>query len=327
MKPVLLFAFIFLTTTSTPTVAAFAMNDSTPSSTATGTTPTTEGWSAVEMETVRRETARTRKRLQAEGVVGIPRAVSIRGQAAPVDSVNHESTLSPPDSTSTTVVTKTIHFQRHGQGYHNVVCEMWRELGQPVNLDSHDAALNPMKRLEVMDAPLTEVGRQQCMARSAQASRLNPEIMVVSPLLRTLQTAQLSFGAAHHRAIPWVAHEGCREDLGVLICNKRQTSSQLQSVYPNVDFSLLVDEHDTLFLPNRHEMPLEKATRIYEFLLYLRDLPQSEIAVVTHSSWLFCMCNAVMEIDDDAWSRWFFTSEIRSMQVSFTETTSLSEST
>ena len=25
--------------------------------------------------------------------------------------------------------TKIIHFQRHGQGYHNLICDMWREMG------------------------------------------------------------------------------------------------------------------------------------------------------------------------------------------------------
>ena len=329
MKSVLLLlTYSFLTITTTiPSAVALTMNGATTSTTST-TRNTFGGWSDVAVETARRLTVSTRKRLQAEGVIGIPRDVYIRGEpvvdaSSSVATEQESTTTTSPDPSA--VVTKTIHFQRHGQGYHNVICEMWRELGKPVDLDSQDPILNPMKRLEVMDAPLTEIGRQQCLARTAQASQLNPQIVVVSPLLRTLQTAELSFSAHRKNGIPWVAHEKCREDLGVLVCNQRQRTSQIQSVYPKVDFSLLVDEHDVLFLPNRHETSLEKANRVYDFLLYLRDLPQTEIAVVTHSAWLFNMCNAVMDIPDDSLSSWFLTSEIRSMQVSFSSSNTRQE--
>lgn len=286
--------------------------------TAKATTVETTSWSDVALETAKHLTISGRLQLEADGVIGVPREVQITGET--IDSA--EKALLPPDDdhqqSSGTTTSKLIHFQRHGQGFHNVICEMWRELGKPVNLSSHDPTLNPMKRLEVKDSPLTEVGRQQCLTRNEQASFLNPEIVVVSPLLRTLQTAELSWGA-HRERVPWVAHEGCREDLGVLVCNQRQTTSQIQLVYPDVDFSLLDSEEDTLFMADRHETALEKADRVYEFLLYLRSLSQREIAVVTHSAWLFNMCNAVMEIPDDNLSSWFLTSEIRSMRVSFAD--------
>lgn len=246
--------------------------------------------------------------------MGMQRGVQITAEA--VDSA--ERALVPCDESSGTTTTKLIHFQRHGQGFHNVICEMWRELGKPVDLSSQDPTLNPMKRLEVKDSPLTEVGRLQCLARYEHASLLNPQIVIVSPLLRTLQTAELSW-SAHRDRVPWIAHEGCREDLGVLVCNQRQKTSQIQIVYPDVDFSPLPHEEDTLFMPDRHETSLEKADRVYDFLLYLRSLPQREIAVVTHSAWLFHMCNAVMEIPDDNLSSWFLTSEIRTMRVTFVD--------
>ena len=268
------------------------------------------GWSAVAIETAKRMTENTRKRLKDEGVLEMIFPVRILGQ--PVRKEAAESDTPPNGSAA---ITKVIHFQRHGQGFHNTITEMWRELGKPVDLDSHNPDENPLKRLELLDAPLTEVGRRQCLAWQAHAARLQPEILIVSPLLRTLQTAELSW--RDHTSLPWVAHEGCREDLGVLICNQRQERAHIASQYPKVDFSLLVSDEDSLFLPHRHETGLEKSQRIYDFLLYLRDLPQHEIAVVTHSAWLFHMCNAVMEIADDDLSSWFLTSEIRSLQVTF----------
>ena len=305
------------------------------------------------IETAQRLTIQGRKQLQADGVVGIRRPVHIQAEivrSAEQALLSTEAASSFSSSSSSSSITKLVHFQRHGQGFHNTICEIWKELaGKPVNLMSHDPTENPMKRPEVLDAPLTEVGRQQCRARQGQAALLNPEMIIVSPLLRTLQTAELSWAAHSNRnnhnddgnhkqngnninssnnnnneknkMIPWIAHEGCREDLGVLICNQRQPVSHIQAVYPHVDFSLLTTDHDTLFLPHRHETALEKANRIYDFLLFLRDLPVAELAVVTHSSWLFCMCNAVLDMkeDDDDASSWFLTSEIRSLRVTFTD--------
>eukprot|EP00977_Amphora_coffeiformis_P010175 scaffold2363_cov159-Amphora_coffeaeformis.AAC.37 len=231
------------------------------------------------IETAKHLTVSMRRQLETEnGVMGLQQQRTVQITAAAVDSAERAFFPSDDDEssrTTTTTTTKLIHFQRHGQGFHNVICEMWRELGKPVDLSSQDPTLNPMKRLEVKDSPLTEVGRQQCLARHEQASLLNPEIVV--------------------------------------------TTSQIQSVYPTVDFSLLASEEDTLFMAERHETALEKADRVYEFLLYLRNLPQKEIAVVTHSAWLFHMCNAVMEIPDESLSSWFLTSEIRSMRVSFVD--------
>ena len=47
-------------------------------------------------------------------------------------------------TSSSSANTKIIHFQRHGQGYHNLICDMWRELDRPIDFDSSDPNLNPV---------------------------------------------------------------------------------------------------------------------------------------------------------------------------------------
>jgi len=71
--------------------------------------------------------------------------------------------------------------------------------------------------------------------------------------------------------------------------------------------------------PHQRELPLDEADRIYEFLTnFVMKREEKEIAIVGHSAWLFNMCNAVMDIQDDELRSWFLTSEIRTMNVTFT---------
>jgi broad specificity phosphatase PhoE len=264
-------------------------------------------WSAISIQTAEEQTISHRQQLEKEGAMGLAvRPVKIIGERTDQKMKRMKSND-----------TKILHFQRHGQGFHNTICAIWRELtGSPVDLASTDPAQNPMLRPDVMDSPLTQVGRLQCLSCQDEASLLTPQLVLVSPLLRAIQSAELSW-SQHRSAVPWVAHEKCREDLGLLVCNQRRTIEELQTTYPDINFSHCEDNEDALFMPDRQETELEKTQRVYDFLQYIRALPQTEIAIVGHSAWLFTMCNAVMEIEDPGLKSWFLTSEIRSMQVTF----------
>ncbi len=126
-----------------------------------------------------------------------------------------------PTATSTSD-TKIIHFQRHGQGYHNLICDMWREAGRPIDFDSSDPNLNPVVRPEFLDPPLTALGIQQCSSQRGICAGLNPELVIVSPMLRCIQTARLSFrdhlNDVEGREVPWVSHEGVRLCASTLRC-------------------------------------------------------------------------------------------------------------
>jgi broad specificity phosphatase PhoE len=268
------------------------------------------GWSDVAIDAANGMTVSQRKKLQKAGALNVQRPVTIRGER-----VDLSSSAIPNNSQDV----KIIHFQRHGQGYHNLLGDVWRELQVPIDMDFRNVRENPFLRAEILDSPLTETGRQQCVAQRAEASLLQPQLVVVSPLQRAIQTALLSF--SHHRndAIPWMAHEGCREELGLLVCNKRRALSEIQQDFPHIDFSFVDSEDDTLFHDDRRETSVEKSERVYSFLVeYIRNRPETEIAVVTHSAWLFNMCNAVMDCgNDESLKSWFLTSEIRSMRVTF----------
>lgn len=266
--------------------------------------------------------------LKEAGVLGVQRPFTIVAEAIIVGDMSSESQAQSSEKSKSMqehhLATKVIHFQRHGQGYHNLIGEMYRELlGRSINIDDKDPSQNPFIRQETLDSPLTEKGRLECAACRTEASLLNPQVVIVSPLHRAIQTSILSF-ADHVRSVKWIAHEGAREQLGWLQCNKRRPLAATKLEFPNVDFSEMVEtgDEDIMWHPTERESPRAETDRIYKFLTeFIMDRPEQELAVVGHSAWLFTMCNAVVDCgDDDLLKSLFQTSEIRSMRISFFRT-------
>ena len=278
-----------------------------------------EGWAASAIQLAKELSISQREKLLAEeGVVqDWPVQISATRLGTTTSSANNDD---DDDDSSSKTITKIIHFQRHGQGYHNLLGEILRDAGVTPDIDSKDPKINPWIRKEIVDSPLTELGKEQCHDRRPEAALLTPQLVVVSPLLRAIQTAKITFGDHDNRSdIPWVAHEGCREELGVLVCNQRRPLSQIQADYPELQFHGDISEEDTLWDPHQRENGASKSDRIYQFLVdFVAQRPEQELAVVGHSAWLFHMCNAVVDCGEDTdLTSWFLTSEVRSMRISF----------
>lgn len=76
-----------------------------------------------------------------------------------------------------------------------------------------------------MDAHLTNKGIQQCVtARQSLLGDVKPQLVVVSPFTRTLQTAHIMFCA---KGYPFLVHDLCRERSGKYTCDKRRTKSEI----------------------------------------------------------------------------------------------------
>ncbi|XP_022984822.1 phosphoglycerate mutase-like protein 1 isoform X2 [Cucurbita maxima] len=190
---------------------------------------------------------------------------------------------------------------RHAQGIHNV---------------DGDKSYKAYMRPEFFDAHITQLGWQQIdnLRKHVHASGLSRkiELVVTSPLLRTLQTAVGVFGGEGYttgmdvlplmianagnsaRAAisslncpPIAAVELCREHLGVHPCDKRRNISDYQFLFPAVDFSLIESDEDVLWKADIRETKEELAARGLQFLNWLWTRKEKEIAVVTHSGFLF----------------------------------------
>ena len=301
--------------------------------------------------------------MQNEGVLGISRPITILGKR------HHAENAAPygnREEDNRKRIHKIIHFQRHGQGYHNLICDILREERKgSIDFDSSDPMVNPMVRMEVLDPPLTYLGIVQSQARrldsilsstvddgdhyhpdrtqnlatqaeSCTRYKVSPQLVIVSPMLRCLQTAQYTFQDFYPHdpscKIPWIAHEGCREELGLLVGNKRRCRSEIMLEYPEIDFSHVMYEDDVLW-ENHHERTqnndngvttigreslLQQSERIYSFLTeFVAQRPETDIAIISHSAYLFTMLNAVVTVEEEDLQSWFLTSEVRTMELEF----------
>lgn len=282
------------------------------------------------------------------------RPVRIKAKALhPSEAAATKAALSDDDKSKT----KLIHFQRHGQGTHNQLYKEWTDrTGIPIDLSETNPELNPLLLPDIIDAPLTDKGRNQCKEQRIDKREYlgGVELIVVSPLVRALETACITFddhlpsmngiGDVHNDGgVRWIAHEGIREELGLLLCNQRRPLKETQLEFPHVDFSLLAldgsesDEdlywkqyleraltNDADGTPQRESME-DMSHRAYDFLVeYLYHRPEKEIAVVGHSAWLLAMTNAVLEFEEasddvEEFGTMFGQAELRSATLTFTE--------
>eukprot|EP00667_Euglena_gracilis_P019996 EG_transcript_21522 len=257
------------------------------------------------------------RRLRLAGAIGIVRPVVIR------------ATASRPDTAGTR---KRVHFVRHGQAFHNFVSDLHRAFGVPVDGYSSDLKVNPYRLPEVLDSPLTDVGRQQAIALQACARQLSPTLVVSSPLQRTLQTAVLRGSVSRHlrpafrhlcqgSTTRWVATELLREEKhGHNVCDQRHPRSEIEADFPFFDLSAVPTEEDVLFSSTKVETPVECSDRAYAFLLWLWDQPEEEVVVCTHWGLLFQLFNTVVTDCPPFLREVFSPGKMRSVWLSFEDT-------
>lgn len=118
---------------------------------------------------------------------------------------------------------KVVYFVRHAEALHN---EAFKVRGRAAYEDPC-----------FLDPELTALGVQQCRALKPLAARVQGslDLLVVSPLRRTLETAVHTFDKLE--GTPWVAHELVRERIGRNTCDRRRALSIIKAEHPAVDFS------------------------------------------------------------------------------------------
>ncbi|XP_022146854.1 phosphoglycerate mutase-like protein 1 isoform X3 [Momordica charantia] len=201
---------------------------------------------------------------------------------------------------------KTIHLVRHAEGFHNVAGE--KDLNEYLSYDYLDAQLTPLGWRQVDN-----------LRKHVQSCGLSKriELVITSPLLRTIQTAVGTFGGEEHsdginvpplmvenagdsnrpaisslNCPPFLAVEDCRENIGVHPCDKRRSIREYRSLFPAIDFSMIEHNEDILWKPDIRDTRVEVAARGLKFLKWLLIRKEKEIAVVSHSGFLFYSLHA-----------------------------------
>ncbi|CAJ1961402.1 unnamed protein product [Sphenostylis stenocarpa] len=171
---------------------------------------------------------------------------------------------------------KTIHLVRHGQGIHNVEGDK-----------NYDAYM----KSEYFDAHITPLGWQEVnnLRKHVHDSGIMKRIdlVIVSPLLRTLQTAVGVFGGEGYTdstdALPLMVENAgnsscaaisslnCPSIVAVELCRER----------------LIESNEDTWWKTDVRETQEELAARGLKFMNWLGSRKEKEIAIVTHRAFLF----------------------------------------
>ena len=135
-------------------------------------------------------------------------------------------------------MSKSLYLIRHGKALHN---ELFERIGSQA-----------FRIPEGVDPPLIKEGIDQSIELGKTwINKKEIELVLVSPLLRTLETAMNIFGK---QRTPIVCQEFLREyPLGRDTCNKRSDRDFLKKNFPKIDFSNLEHNEDILWRPDTME--------------------------------------------------------------------------
>ncbi|CAN8311868.1 unnamed protein product [Cochlearia groenlandica] len=175
---------------------------------------------------------------------------------------------------------KIFHLVRHAQGIHNVELE---ENGEtPLSNKLFDAQLSPKG--------LQQVSEQRKKITESELLN-NIELVITSPLRRTMQTATGIFRGQEaiynsENSPPILALEICRERMGLYPCDRRESISTQRLCFSEIDFTMIESDEDVLWVAEERENLEEVSTRGLYFLKWLWERPETEIAVVSHGIFL-----------------------------------------
>jgi broad specificity phosphatase PhoE len=156
---------------------------------------------------------------------------------------------------------------------HNPRAEVARDNGC-----SMDEFINLMREDDVLDAPLTDLGKEQ--ARNVNLSPQSKiDLVVSSPLSRALQTAD--FVCPPSALAKRVCCEHFREVNGDMLNAKRRNRSELEKLFSSWDFNQLESEEDSMWTPKMEEYE-DVAERGYQGLYWLMRRPEDSIVLVCH---------------------------------------------
>ena len=153
---------------------------------------------------------------------------------------------------------KNIYFIRHGEGYHNLTTH------------GHN-------NYHIKYPRLTVKGIDQCYETRQKLENIEFDLVLVSPLRRTLETATYIFG----KRIKTICVEEIRE-LNSNTCDLRESISDVSPPFDHIDFRRINDLWDY----NKKESRIDIENRMKKFMKYLTKSSYHNIAVVSHGGFL-----------------------------------------
>ncbi len=188
---------------------------------------------------------------------------------------------------------RVLHFFRHGEALHQVRNAEAETHGAgcrcfaPTFGDGRPAYACPYWSEDLIDAPLTDLGRRETIGRGAH---LPINTVLTSPLLRTVESAVLAFPQASRI----VVLPELRARIGRHMHSKRGSRTELARRFPHVDISRIRSENDDAWSTATEPRETLEA-RALMFLEHAFTQPERETAVVTHFTLLLAL---LLEADE-----------------------------
>tara|TARA_Y100000389_G_scaffold205066_1_gene262655 strand:- start:4123 stop:4713 length:591 start_codon:yes stop_codon:yes gene_type:complete len=168
-------------------------------------------------------------------------------------------------------MSKSLYCIRHGIAEHNM---NYLKYGSSTFYDP-----------QYVDTSLVDEGFKQARQLGETWEDIDTiELVIVSPLKRTLQTACEIF---KDKQVPMIALEYVREfPLGKHTCNKRSSKDVLVAKYPHINFNNIQNNQDNIWMSHREETIDELNLRIQKLKEFIRSRSETNIALVNHSSFI-----------------------------------------
>tara|TARA_B100000424_G_C22683360_1_gene374133 strand:- start:72 stop:632 length:561 start_codon:yes stop_codon:yes gene_type:complete len=166
-----------------------------------------------------------------------------------------------------------IYFIRHAEGYHNLSEKAWN----------------------IKFPRLTEKGIIQANnAKKNIPSQI--DLILVSPLVRTLETADIIFKSRKNK---FISEEFIKEKV-VNPCDYRQPVLEVKDEFNYVNFDNINDDYNF----NKHENDNDVSKRLELFYDWILNRNENSIAVVSHGQYLYQFINRYgdqLNITDKSW--------------------------
>ena len=163
---------------------------------------------------------------------------------------------------------KKIYCIRHGLAFHNILFDKIGKIAYTL----------------YQDTPLVHEGYLQADSLSKEWNKINDiDLVLVSPLIRTIQTCNTIFGSRLNTNI--ISLECLKEypQGGNEIVNKRKSKNLLKKNAKYINFSLL--DNNITWNDNKEEIDSLR-NRINDLKKFINSRHEKNIAIVSHTSFL-----------------------------------------
>jgi len=231
---------------------------------------------------------------------------------------------------------KILILMRHGEARHNVFEREWatHHHGKAAMEEANGEEDYPV------DPMLTGKGCGQMLALSRQTATylhkqtsLQPQLIVVSPLRRAIQSALIAFPTQTPMTClantPWICHPHVMESANGNKSEFVSDGAVLRDMFPGVEFGLLDRWVEREFagsvekMNGKEKVPLfenkiDLMGRTEEFLAWLKNRDERVVVVSSHATWLQSLCAfSVQYQPQERGMEMFKKGELRSLGIKF----------